>query len=456
MISTKKIKPLDVSPLKSLLQTLKRNGADRFYAKILAPNDNSKNQVYLGGDFGALNIVPHGEIETDASTTAGSVRNRAKATVDFYWLEDDGLERAPNAQLILYPKYPEVRMSGFLKGTRTTFNSLMTSRDEGRVLILGICKDKRILGHVCGSESPIAKELESSKDSLRSEGVFLDLFPLLNEQNDTKTVLLRELLRVHKLDWIKGQKLKADGTRIYYDASNGGGYTLEAELGVSPNGYAEPDFLGWEIKQYGVNDFTNYRAKSPVTLMTPEPHGGLYVQQGLKVFMERFGYPDQSGKLDRINFGGKYVIGGDFHHLTNLRITLEGFDTDSQKITDFEGSLYLHDDKDTIAASWSIKSMIEHWNRKHAKAAYVPSMTRNSPRSYKYGAKVLVCEGTDAIKLLNGFAEGVVYYDPGIKLENASSDRPKQKKRSQFRVGHPKLSTLYDSTETVDLLALYD
>ncbi|MEO0062747.1 MAG: hypothetical protein RLZZ08_1307, partial [Pseudomonadota bacterium] len=32
-------------------------------------------------------------------------------------------------------------------------------------------------------------------------------------------------------------------------------YTLEAELGITPNGIAEPDFQGWEVKQYGVRDF---------------------------------------------------------------------------------------------------------------------------------------------------------------------------------------------------------
>ena len=52
------------------------HGAVRFYAKRLAPNDNSKNQVYLGGGFGALNVIPHGEIEDDGSILAGSVRDR--------------------------------------------------------------------------------------------------------------------------------------------------------------------------------------------------------------------------------------------------------------------------------------------------------------------------------------------------------------------------------------------
>jgi len=94
------------NPLNKLLDQMAAQGAVRFYAKRLAPNDNSKNQVYLGGGFGALNIIPHGEIEDDGSTLAGSVRDRAKAKVNFFWLDEQGLAQAPDAQLILYPKYP--------------------------------------------------------------------------------------------------------------------------------------------------------------------------------------------------------------------------------------------------------------------------------------------------------------------------------------------------------------
>jgi hypothetical protein len=67
------------TPLTRLLDRMAAHGAARFYAKRLAPNDNSKNQVYLGGGFGALNIIPHGEVESDDSSRAGSVRDRAKA-----------------------------------------------------------------------------------------------------------------------------------------------------------------------------------------------------------------------------------------------------------------------------------------------------------------------------------------------------------------------------------------
>jgi len=39
-----------------------------------------------------------------------------------------------------------------------------------------------------------------------------------------------------------------------------GGYTLEAELGIIPNGKAEPDYLGYEVKQYSVTNLNRITA----------------------------------------------------------------------------------------------------------------------------------------------------------------------------------------------------
>lgn len=439
------------NPLTTLLDRMAGHGARKFYAKMLAANDNSKNQVYLGGGFGSLNIVPHSSIETDTSELAGSVRDRAKAKVDFYWLEADGLISAPNAQLILYPKYPEVRMSGFLKGSKTTHKTLMTSRDEGRVLILGICSDQRVIGAVLSRDTAEAKTLNEKLCLLPTDGVFVDLDTFAPNQRNSRIILLQELKRIHEMDWIPSQKLAPDGEKAPYSAMNAGGYTLEAELGITPNGYAEPDFEGWEIKQYGVDNFEKYRPKSPVTLMTPEPTGGLYQNEGLRRFLELFGYDDRKGIPDRRNFGGKYTIGGSFHHLTGLKMIFDGYDLETGRITNLDGSIMLVDRDDTIAASWGFKSIIEHWNRKHAKTAYVPSMSKTSPKSFRYGAKIETCEGTDVLLFFSGFAEGAIYYDPAIKMTDFSGLSPKQKKRSQFRVNHKHLPTLYKKVETIDL-----
>lgn len=108
---------------------MRHQGAMRIYAKRLAPNDNSKNQVYLGNDFSALNIIPHGDIYSDDTGVAGAVRDRAKASVEFFWIDETGRHSAPNTSLILYPKYPEVRMSGFLLNCKKAPSAIMRVRD---------------------------------------------------------------------------------------------------------------------------------------------------------------------------------------------------------------------------------------------------------------------------------------------------------------------------------------
>lgn len=434
--------------LAQLLNLMREHGATRIYAKKLAPNDNSKNQVYLGGDFSALNIIPHGNIYSDDAAIAGSIRERAKASVDFYWIDGEGRYHAPNTGLILYPKYPEVRMSGFLKGCTTAPGHVMTVRDEGRVLFLGMTRQGSVLGYAAAADSPAAAELGARE--WPKVGVFLEL-PLTIGDESPRTVLLNELRRIHRLEWIASQKLAADGTKAAYAARNGGGYTLEAELGITPNGYAEPDFMGWEVKQYGVNNFASFRPKSPVTLMTPEPTGGIYRSEGVASFLQRFGYADQSGKADRFNFGGRYDCQTGRHRLTGLRMVLTGYDAASGKMTDIDGGMALVDAAETIAASWSFKGLMAHWNRKHALAAYVPSLFRDPPPEYSYGGKVMLCEQTDFLLFLKAFALGRVYYDPAVKIENASGEKPLIKRRSQFRVAHSDLHQLYQNTETVSL-----
>ena len=438
-----------VASLEQLLDLMRHHGAYRIYAKRLSPNDNSKNQVYLGGGFAALNVIPHGEVYTDAAEKAGSVRDRAKADVEFYWVDEEGRHHAPDANLILYPKYPEVRMSGFLKGCKAAPSKLLTVRDEGRAMFFGVTRDGVVLGYVTDADNPITKELAAGAWPML--GVFIELPLSLDQPADPKTILLAELRRIYQLNWIMSQKLAKDGTKMPYAARNGGGYTLEAELGITPNGYAEPDFMGWEVKQYGVNNFTALRPKSPVTLMTPEPTGGIYKTEGAAEFLKLFGYADQSGKEDRFNFGGRYDCTRDHHHLTGLRMTMTGYDAASGKIADIDGGLELIDATDEVAASWSFKGLMAHWNRKHAQAAYVPSLSRTPPPEYSYGAQVLLCEQTDFLLFLKAFATGTVYYDPAVKIEKASSAKPDIKRRSQFRVAHSDLTQLYLGHEMVSL-----
>lgn len=436
--------------LATLRDRMRHAGVVRLYAKVLAPNDNSKNQVFLGSGFTSLNLLPHGDVTTDPSSVSGAVRDRAKAELSFLWLTSEGLSVAPDAKLILYPRYPEVRFSGFLKGCRSAPSAVMTSRDPGRVLILGVTGAGEIIGYASGPGEQISMEV--ARGPWGSIGVFLDLSAGSPSEPTAKEVLLERLRQIHAQTWIESMKLGPDGTSKPYAARNAGGYTLEALLGISPNGRAEPDFMGWEVKQYAVSDFRSYRAKSAVTLMTPEPTGGVYRTEGPEAFIRRFGYPDRNGRENRLNFGGIYDCLRTPNHLTGLRMSLSGFDSGTGQVTDMNGAIVLLDSRDTIAASWTFKGLLAHWNRKHAKAAYVPSLYRTPPPEYAFGGRILTCEETDFLLFLKAVERGQVYLDPALKLETPESGEFRIKRRNQFRVSHAVLPTLYHRHETVDLI----
>lgn len=136
--------------LEGLRQEMLRLGVVRLLFKILSTNDNSKQQIYLGSGYDSLKMIPGGELHAEPGLSrkhGASPRQIIKSALDFWWLNDDGESvRAPHAQLILYPQYPEVRMSGFLKGCAASPGALMSSRTAGRILFLGITEGGRIFG----------------------------------------------------------------------------------------------------------------------------------------------------------------------------------------------------------------------------------------------------------------------------------------------------------------------
>ncbi len=132
-------------------------------------------------------------------------------------------------------------------------------------------------------------------------------------------------------------------------------------------------------------------------------------------------------------------------------MTLNGFNADTNKIEDVGGSVTLLDAKGSVAASWNIAKLLEHWNCKHAFAAYVPYTHRNTPSGYRYDSPVLLGEGTNFPKFLAALCSQHVAYDPGCKVEGLSTGRITQKARSQFRISLKRLNVLYDRIEPVDL-----
>lgn len=431
------------------------NGVTEVLYKVLPRNANSKNQVYLASDFSELGKIPSGAVTAHQSTSRKRGKQKAvfRSALMFYWLDRNGVpHHAPKAQLIFYPQYPEVRLSGFLQGCRNAPTSLWVKERRGevpdRILLLGIGVEHKIVAITLPPESPAAKEIRATEPHSAYGALSILLLPGQEEENGFLE-LMRALCDIYRRSWLPSTRLNSDGQFVPCKAPNCNGNTLEALLGIRSNGYSLPDFRGWEVKARQVSN-VDKPGKSKVTLFTPEPSDGMYKTAGVTAFLRRYGYPDTKGRADRLNVGGIYRVGSPPHPRTGLRLVLDGFNAYTKEYAS-TGAIHLLDNKDNVAAAWPFTKLLDHWKIKHAHAVFVPAQRREVPNlEYRFGCRVLLGEGAEFALLLSAVNEGRVYYDPGIKLEDASTQSPKQKKRSQFRVSSSDLGGLYQSSRIVD------
>ncbi len=416
-------------------------GSTRIFFKCLSENDNSKQQIYLGSSFEVLTLFPYKDVVAHPN-----VKNpNFKASIDLFWVGPDYFERAPHSQLILYPEYPEVRLSGFLRGCRSAPNEYLRPipKDkrrgtDGRVLFFGTTADGKTLVHLAAAGSDLANHAFSLRKPGTDEKLFIEL-PISGPLSN-KDVLLLRLREIHQKGFVDSIRLDRTGNVVPYAARNGGGYTLEAMLGIIPNGQAAPDFMGWEVKAYSGNR---------ITLMTPEPNGGYYGREGVAAFVRRFGRSVEG--RDQLYFTGVHRF-QQLHPSTGLTLTLNGYDTRKGTISDVSGAIELVTREGEVASAWGFAHLLEHWNRKHASAVYVPyENSRASPPKYRYLSPVLLGERTDFAKCLAAISKSRVVFDPGSKIDNVSTSRPRVKARSQFRITESDLPLLYESFTPVRL-----
>lgn len=433
------------SPLAQATEAMCRHGAKRVVFKLLSNNDNSKNQVYFGSDFDVLRLIPHGDLVGEQTKDKGLM---FKAPLQFSWVDihsDMPPAPAPGSQLILYPKYPEVRMSGFLRGCSNAPNELMRAptpeeralrEHTPRCLILGICDEGKILAYLAHWTSDLARDAKARIEGGLVENVATVFYELEKPLQDSRERLLAELAIIYQRGPIRSGRLDRFGVLQEYQAKNGAGYTLESLFNIIPNGRSEPDYLGWELKSHG---------GGPVTLMTPEPDSGSY-RSDLGHFLDFYG----KSSATRKDFTGKHLVNVE-HDRSGLTLRMEGFDPDRCEVTDPEGGLILRDSAGNIAAGWTFNKMLTHWAKKHAQAAYVSyQVVERDVRYYQYGPEIQLCKGAGLKPFLEAMYTSTIYYDPGIKME-LKGDRWVSKKRNQFRIAWKNIGKLYESSELVVL-----
>jgi hypothetical protein len=432
--------------IEALSSRLRELGATRIFCKALAENDNTKQQIYLGGSFEVIQLLPHRDVHTDA----GVKRPNFKAALNMAWVDDAGnVALAPGAQLILYPDYPEVRLSGFVRGCPTAPSRYLqpvskesrkfNNGPDGRVLFFGVGSDDIAHAYLAIAESPVATEFAKRRDSgeFELDGVLWQL-PVGRIRNPRGELLTR-LRAIHGAGWHFSQKMDGAGNVNAYTAQNGGGYTLESLLGIRPNASITPDFMGWEVKAYSSNK---------VTLITTEPDVGYYGKHGVKAFVRKYGH--DAGN-DVLYFTGIHRA-ETMCDRTGQTLRLRGFDAQTRKIVDVEGGVELFDANGSMSAGWSFQHLIDRWSRKHSAAVYVPYTRKKvTPPEYQYNSPVLMGEGTDITMYLGALAAGLVMFDPGSKVMAASTTHSSVKPRSQFRIPIQHLSSLYSTFEAVEL-----
>ncbi len=432
-------------------------GRTRLYFKRLAGNDNSKNQIYIGGTPEDTRPLPTG---TWTQVLGKSLKPRTKggqyilqAPVSLSWLRTDGgICAAPETKLIMYPQYGtrgEFRLSGFLMGAEhkpsTLLNSERRGREAGRVLLFGTRDDGSVLGFVAAADSTIARELAEARPVERV-GVLDELALPVPAAVATREELLRVLGEIHRLDWTDSKLLNSKRGVLPCKGNQCVGQTLLAELGIPADGRAVADYRGWEVKAFTTPAFASARA-CRVTLMTPEPNGGYYAENGARGFLVKYGTPSRDP--NKIYFEGKHAFGvANRKRKTVLQVV--GYDAALGAITDASGGIQLVDADGAVAASWGFAGLIEHWRNKHARAVYVAANSQpGPPQKYRYADYAHLAIGNPFARFMAAFLAGAVFYDPGIRIDNSKGDgKGIVKARSQFRIYVPTaLTSLYDVVE---------
>lgn len=457
-------KPLEkeFSTLKELASAFRKRGCTKAFLKPLALNqDNEKNQIYFGGASLLTQLMPGSLHLRGVSTSAAKRRSESGSPIievdlKFSWVWPVGpAAPAPNAKLIEYSQYPEVRFSGFLKGSPRAPKALRRDEQDAygrRVLVIGISGDECFGTVVTESCNPalVNELLQLPESSIHSLLRTVDLGA--GESEIDRVQLLEDLRTLIAREHHPLVLDTADSApKATLGGSQFGGWTLEALLGIPRNGIAAPDKYGFEIKSV---------SGSKVSVITSEADLGFRSERGVRAFVERFGQPSTKT-------AGKQVFNG-IHRCwapnkqTGARLEIDHWDKGLHAPTGTgEPTVLLLSAKDELMAGWSFDHLGQHWAKKHAGAAYVQTRAIHTDDdgkadAYVFGPRVCVGLGTNVVRLLESISRGTVHLDPGDRI---SADG-KAKARTQWRVNGnvtsalpDRLKPLYDEWSVVDLSA---
>lgn len=453
----------DSIDIKGVHALLSDAGAESIWVKRLGVNNNSKQQIYFGTDPSDLSFLPLG---MPTYTPAKSKKKGAGAPViqipvPWDWVTLDGVYEAPQAKLCYYPQYPEIRFSGFLQRCKKGPSELMSidkrGKEAGRCLFLGPVKPKgdipaHVVGLVVGADSPAAQYV-AEMPTFRG-GRLCALEYSTNEEAGEFGTLEKALQGIVGRKLVT-RRLTSDGELIMpYTAPNGAGLTLEAMLGVGENAIPGPDFDIWELKVVKQRALSK-RYSHKITLFTPQPDCGWVTEHALTDFVLRYGHVterDDDGNPVCYYFTMSDIAKtGDAASSARLTMGLEGFT--SARRFDANGMIGLRDRQTgSLIAGWSFMKLLDHWQRKHNRAAYVPYVLNKDEDVdvVEFGPLVTLGISTSFGQFLQAFHDDKIVYDPGDKI-TLKDGKWKPHARSQFRMNLKDIDAIYETVKQVDL-----
>jgi hypothetical protein len=471
--------------LAAIIKQLSELKASKAFLKILPKNANDKNQIYWASSFSSLynnfglTLAERGSSTSLTKSSSKPGMNIPEAVFnDFSWVKSDGsLIKAKNVKAIIYPQYPEARLSGFQTIENTIPQSLSIAYtkenpNKKRLLVLGCLPGGACVALIFIDLSETLIEEIATLPGLDGSKVC----KLLQLNFDFSASLFQQLSKIVSRP-MKGCRLDGFGQTLPFTGTQVCGYTLEHALDIAPNSDKDGDLYGIELKTH---------TKVKVTLFTPEPDFGLYAES-FNDFMLQYGNDKGTS--------GEYRLTG--LHRANERcnssgLTLkvreyriakkDGSDTSKPDwVRDARGDkqsfaynpatsltskmdaveVVLIDDKGFIAAGWSLERLMNNWGVKHNEVVYLSAKKIDNPNpdearagfayQVSFAPVVLWCRETSAEHLLQAIGSGVIFLDPAPKY--VPSDPSKNKRRAQWRVNDitKAIYTLYKHVETRDL-----
>ena len=463
--------------LAAIAQTLQSLGADAAILKVLPKNANDKNQVYFGADFGSLHatfdltLAERGDSTSETKVRSGPGRKISEAVFnDFSWVKRDlSAVAAKNVKAIVYPQYPEARLSGFQTVENTMPRSLSVEftkefPDATRLLVLG-----RKPGGACVAMMYVNLSPELTAEIAALPGLENSrVCKLLTLDQESSAKLFARLSAVVSRA-IRGCRLNAFGKTLPFMGTQVCGYTLEHELGIVPNSGKDGDLYGIELK-------THMQVK--VTLFTPEPDFGFYAAD-FEGFMRRFGYDSGEGEFrltgvhrakKRCAKSGLTLMVREYRQqelekgrpdwIRQADGNRKPFPYDpSTSLTSKMDAVevVLVDDAGFVAAGWSLERLMNNWGVKHNEVVFLSaerSVNENPDEvaqgygwQVTFSPTVIWCRKTSAERMLRAIDDGVIFLDPAPKFVPANPSE--NKRRAQWRVNDisKAVHSLYEHVE---------